>query len=70
MTTLLTQQDNRARESTSVRVRLQKLATGCWSVQAVAGSRGGLFRDEASAAKFIKREFAARYHTVVETVFA
>lgn len=53
-----------------VRVRLEKLATGCWSVQAVAGTRGGLFRDYASATKFIRREFAARQRTVVETVSA
>ena len=54
----------------AVRVRLEKLATGCWSVQAVAGTRGGLFRDYASATKFIRREFAARQHTVVETLGA
>jgi hypothetical protein len=53
-----------------VRVRLEKLATGCWSVQAVAGGRGGLFRDHASATKFIRREFAARQRTVVETLSA
>ena len=53
-----------------VRVRLEKLATGCWSVQAAAGTRGGLFRDHASATKFIKREFAARQLTVVETLGA
>lgn len=53
-----------------VHVRLEKLATGCWSVQAVAGTRGGLFRDYASATKFIRREFAARQRTVVETVSA
>jgi hypothetical protein len=51
-----------------VRVRLEKLATGCWSVQAAAGTRGGLFRDHASATKFIKREFAARQLTLVETL--
>lgn len=50
-----------------IRVRLEKLATGCWSVQAAAGARGGLFRDYASATKFIRREFAARERTVVET---
>ena len=54
----------------AVRVRLEKLATGCWSVQAVAGTRGGLFRDHASATKFIRREFAARQRTVVETLSA
>ena len=54
----------------AVRVRLEKLATGCWSVQAVAGTRGGLFRDYASATKFIRREFAARQLTVVETLSA
>jgi hypothetical protein len=52
----------------TVRLRLEKLATGCWSVQAVAGTRGGLFRDHASATKFIRREFAAWQHTVVETL--
>lgn len=52
----------------AVRVRLEKLGTGCWSVQAAAGDRGGLFRDYASATKFIRREFAARQHTVVETL--
>jgi hypothetical protein len=51
-----------------VRVRLEKLATGCWSVQASAGTRGGLFRDYASATKFIRREFAARQRTIVETL--
>lgn len=56
------------RPAAAVRVRLEKLATGCWSVQAAAGTRGGLFRDHASATKFIRREFAARQHTVVETL--
>jgi hypothetical protein len=50
----------------AVHVRLEKLATGCWSVQAVACGRGGLFRDYASATKFIRREFTARQQTVVE----
>ena len=50
-----------------IHVRLEKLATGCWSVQAAAGTRGGVFRDYASATKFIRREFAARQRTVVET---
>ena len=50
----------------AIHVRLEKLATGFWSVQAGAGARGGLFRDLASATKFIKREFAARQRTVVE----
>ena len=54
----------------AVRVRLERLATGFWSVQAVAGTRGGLFRDHASATKFIRREFAARQRTVVETLSA
>jgi hypothetical protein len=58
------------RPASAVRVRLEKLATGCWSVQAAAGSRGGLFRDHASATKFIRREFAARHPTVVETLSA
>lgn len=49
-----------------LRVRLEELATGCWSVQAAAGHRGGLFRDYASATKFIRREFTARQPTVVE----
>lgn len=53
-----------------VRVRLEKLVTGCWSVQAAAGDRGGLFRDYASATKFIRREFAAKQLTVVETLSA
>lgn len=51
-------------------VRLQKLATGFWSVQAAAGGRGGLFRDHASATKFIRHEFAIRQRTVVETLSA
>ena len=54
----------------AVRVRLEKLVTGCWSVQAVAGDRGGLFRDYASATKFIRHEFAAKQFTVVETLAA
>ena len=53
-----------------VRVRLEKLVTGCWSVQAVAGDRGGIFRDYDSATKFIRHEFAARQLTVVETLSA
>jgi hypothetical protein len=53
-----------------IRVRLEKLATGCWSVQAGAGTRGGLFRDYASATKFIRREFSARQRTIVETLSA
>lgn len=53
-----------------IRVRLEELATGCWSVQASAGARGGLFRDYASATKFIRREFAARQRTIVETFSA
>lgn len=47
-------------------VRLEKLATGCWSVRSAAGNRGGLFRDYASATQFIRHEFAARQPTVVE----
>jgi hypothetical protein len=54
----------------AIRVRLERLATGFWSVQAGAGARGGLFRDHASATKFIRREFAARQRTVVETLLA
>ena len=50
----------------ALHVRLEKLATGFWSVQAGAGARGGLFRDLASATKFIRREFTARQRTVVE----
>ena len=50
----------------AIHVRLEKLATGFWSVQAAAGARGGLFRDLASATKFIRREFASRQRTVVE----
>ena len=53
-----------------LRVRLEKLATGCWSVQAAAGGRGGLFRDYASATKFIRLEFAVRQRTVVEMLSA
>ncbi len=61
-----------ARQTASgvVRVRLEQLATGCWSVEAAAGNRGGLFRDYASAKKFIRREFAARQLTVVEMLSA
>ncbi len=54
------------RPSHVVHVRLEKLATGCWSVRAAAGNRGGLFRDYASATQFIRHEFAARQPTVVE----
>jgi hypothetical protein len=54
----------------AVRVHLEKLATGCWSVQAAAGTRGGLFRDHASATKFIRREFAFRQHTVIDSTHA
>ena len=54
----------------AIHVRLEKLATGFWSVQAATGTRGGLFRDLASATKFIRREFAARQQTVVETLWA
>lgn len=53
-----------------IHVRLEKLETGYWSVQAAAGARGGLFRDYASATKFIRREFAARQRTIVETFSA
>ena len=53
-----------------IRVRLEKLATGYWSVEVAAGARGGLFRDYASATKFIRREFAARQRTIVETFSA
>jgi hypothetical protein len=53
-----------------VHVRLEKLATGCWSVRAAAGNRGGLFRDYASATQFIRHEFAARQPTVVEMLQA
>ncbi len=85
MTILVNQRDNGRGEAASglaretvqsqppahaIRVRLEKLATGCWSVQAAAGACGGLFRDYASATKFIRREFAARQHTVVELLSA
>jgi hypothetical protein len=53
-----------------VRVRLEKLATGCWSVRAATSGRGGLFRDYASATQYIRHEFAARQRTIVETVSA
>jgi hypothetical protein len=56
--------------ASAVHVRLEKLATGCWSVCEETGRRGGLFRDYASATLFIRREFAARRPTVVEMVMA
>jgi hypothetical protein len=53
-----------------IHVRLKQLPTGCWSVQDTADGRGGLFRDYAAAAKFIRHEFITPQPTIVEVLQA
>ena len=56
--------------SPPVFIRLEKLGPGRWLVRDAEGNRGGLFRDYASAMKFVRREFAASQPTVVEMLLA
>lgn len=52
--------------SSPVRIRLEKLGPGRWLVRDAHDTRGGLFRDYASAMQFVRHEFAASQPTVVE----
>ena len=56
--------------SPPVRIRLEKLGPGRWLVRDAQDSRGGLFRDYASAMQFIRHEFAVSQPTVVEMLLA